>query len=316
MDLRHLNYFVTVAERGTVSAAAEHLHTTQPSISRQIRDLEGELGIDLFERFGRRLHLTGAGEDLLRNAREVLNQSEEFRERARSLREGNVGVLRVGATPQTLERLFPAALGRFEKKHAGVTVRLIEGNTSSLSERLRQGDLHLALTAYQAEWHATSHILGISPLIAIGKQGLRRSQRSIELSLLEDEPLLLLQKGFGSRDLFDAACRIEHLRQNIYLESGASRTLIALANAGHGIAVLPATVGPVPSKLPTHALTQEKKRLELPFAVHWSAQRFLPSYAREFVRELDTVARAQFRKAKEPWSIRPALKRRAGPAPA
>src|SRR5215471_16134487 len=167
MELRHLRYFVAVAENGgNVSRAAGKIRISQPALSRQVHDLESELGVVLFERAGRRLYLTGAGEDLLAYGRKVLNEAAAFRERARILHGGDTGVLRVGATPQSLQRLFPAVLGRFRRALPGVDVRLIEGNSAVLLELIRQGQLHLALTTYAPELRSAARLVGALPLFA------------------------------------------------------------------------------------------------------------------------------------------------------
>ena len=112
MELRHLRYFVAVAEQGSVSKAARHVHVSQPALSRQIRDLEADLGVPLFDRVARRVELTAEGEDLLRHGRDVLAQAESVRERARALRGGVAGLLRVGTTPQATQSIFAAFLRR------------------------------------------------------------------------------------------------------------------------------------------------------------------------------------------------------------
>src|SRR5262245_64326286 len=115
MDLRHLRYFVAVAETQNVSKAAVALRLSQPALSRQIHDLEAELQIALFERAGRNLRLTGAGEDLLAYGRRALDSAGAFRDRARAIGSGEAGVLRAGATPQSLQRLFPPIIQRFRR---------------------------------------------------------------------------------------------------------------------------------------------------------------------------------------------------------
>ena len=116
MELRHLRYFVSVAEQGSVSKAAQQVHVSQPALSRQIRDLEAELGVQLFDRVGRRVELTAEGEDLLRHCRDVLAQAESVRERARALHGGVVGVLRVGAPPQTTQSILAGFLVRYRRR--------------------------------------------------------------------------------------------------------------------------------------------------------------------------------------------------------
>src|SRR6266511_530257 len=101
MDLRRVRTFVTVAEQGSVSNAALRLHITQPALSRQIRDLQQELGLRLFDRVGRRLVLTAQGEQLLVDCRRVLTDLNSVRERADVLRRGDSGALKVLAPPHT-----------------------------------------------------------------------------------------------------------------------------------------------------------------------------------------------------------------------
>src|SRR5262249_43973851 len=100
MDLRRARTFVTVAELGTVTRAAQQLRIAQPALSRQIGDLEREFGLKLFDRVGRRLVLTGQGEQLLADCRGLLNYADSLTERARLLRHGDSGLLKVAAAPQ------------------------------------------------------------------------------------------------------------------------------------------------------------------------------------------------------------------------
>ena len=147
MELRHLRYFVAVADAGSVSRAATQLRVTQPALSRQIRDLETELGLPLFDRVGRRLQLTAAGETLLARTRDVLRAAESLREEAGALAGGATGTLRLGATAQTLESLISAFLVGFRRQWPGVDVRLIEDGGMRLKARVQRGELHLALGA-------------------------------------------------------------------------------------------------------------------------------------------------------------------------
>ena len=99
MDLKRLRTFVTVAEQGTVSNAAVRLRITQPALSRQLQELQQELGLRLFERVGRRLVLTSEGEQLLEDCRNLLGYASSLGERVQLLRHGDIGVLKVAASP-------------------------------------------------------------------------------------------------------------------------------------------------------------------------------------------------------------------------
>src|ERR1043166_7495561 len=106
MNFRHLRAFVTIVDAGGFARAADRLNLSQPALSRQIHALEGELGVLLFDRIGRRAQLTSEGEDLLRRSRRLLAEADSLGERARLLKAGDTGIPRVGATPQGIENLL------------------------------------------------------------------------------------------------------------------------------------------------------------------------------------------------------------------
>src|SRR6202000_843373 len=126
MDLRHARTFITVAELGTVSKAALRLHIAQPALSRQIADLERELGFKLFDRVGRRLLLTGEGEQVLADCRGLLNYAGAVSERAQLLRRGDTGVLRIAGSPQIIESVFSNFLHRYAERYPNGQVKLFE----------------------------------------------------------------------------------------------------------------------------------------------------------------------------------------------
>ena len=143
MDLRRARTFVEVAELGTVSKAALRLRVAQPALSRQIGELEQELGFKLFDRVGRRLLLTGEGEQLLSDCRGLLNYASAVDERADLLRSGNTGILRVAGSPQMIESIFSEFLHWYAKRYPDVQVKLIEAIGSATLAMLERGEVHL-----------------------------------------------------------------------------------------------------------------------------------------------------------------------------
>src|SRR5262249_42863844 len=113
MDLRQLRTFVTIAEQGTVSGASALLRVAQPALSRQIQELENDLGIKLFDRIRRRLILTTEGKLLLADCRGALSAVGSVKEHAQSLRRPDAGVLNVAATPQTIDGVLSVFLARY-----------------------------------------------------------------------------------------------------------------------------------------------------------------------------------------------------------
>src|ERR1700716_4352625 len=146
MEMHQLRYFVTVVREGTFTKAAERLFITQPSLSEQIRKLETELGSPLFQRLGRRLTLTDAGEALLPHAQKVLFEVEQARARVQEVRGLRRGRLSVGVLPSAAARLLPQFLADFQRQHPGVEVALREENLSADFEQMvHDGVLDLAI---------------------------------------------------------------------------------------------------------------------------------------------------------------------------
>src|SRR5262249_38115347 len=144
-ELRNVRTFVAIADAGNVARAASRLHLSQPAASRQIHALEAELGVALFDRIGRGMRLTAEGEDLLPSCRRLLLDAQALDLRAGELRKGEVGVLRVGATPQVIENLLSQFAAGYHARHPGVDVHLVEDGGALLPRRLATGDIQLAV---------------------------------------------------------------------------------------------------------------------------------------------------------------------------
>jgi DNA-binding transcriptional LysR family regulator len=299
MDLRHLRTFVTVAEQGTVSKASLRLRVAQPALSRQISDLEAELGVRLFDRIRRRLVLTGEGERLLGDCRTILGAVGTLSDRAQLLRRGDAGILKVAATPQMIDGVFSNFLHSFAADFPNVQIKLMEAVGTEPFAKLERGELQLVITFLQT-MQAESHEFESFPLpplefLAVGHESLRLgSGGDIEISSLIGYPLLFLDASFGVRATFDAACRLAGLKPQIFVESRAPHTLLALAEAGHGVAV-------VPSVLPTHRyrlriarITYRRKPLQGLLTVLWDRRRVLPAYAEDFCQSLAAYMREVF----------------------
>jgi DNA-binding transcriptional LysR family regulator len=146
MELRHLRYFVIVAEEQNVTRAAERLHVSQPPLSRQIRDLEEELGVDLFRRSAKSLALTEAGKIFLIEARAVLLRADQAVETVRMVARRDRGSLRIGYAPSLTAEFLPRALRLFEAERPGVRVALHDLSSEECLQRVVDGKLDLALT--------------------------------------------------------------------------------------------------------------------------------------------------------------------------
>ncbi len=294
MNLRHLHTFVAIVEAGGVARAAGRLNLTQPTASRQIHALEAELGVPLFDRIGRRVQLTSEGEDLLRRSRRLLAEADSLAERARALKGGQTGLLRVGATPQVIENLLAEFLTHYLRRHPGVEVHLVEDGGVRLYGRLERGDVHLTMTAaggmrLQDRLLYPMHVLAaLSPAHRLGRRAV------LEIAELADEPLLLLRRDFGSREWFDAACSVAHIRPRVLLESAAPHTLVALAATGYGIAILPSNAQVPRGVVRAVPLAHRGASVGRWAMIAWDPQRFLAPYAEQFVEEIVAYCRHDY----------------------
>ena len=148
MELRHLRYFVAVAEAENVlRAATQKLHVSQPAVSRQIRDLEDELGVQLFERTGKAVALTDAGRVFLREARAVLERTDEAVKNLRDFARAGETELNVGYSPTPGAQIVPAVLRAFQQAMPAVHVKLHDWSNEQIAVGLRDGRLKVALVA-------------------------------------------------------------------------------------------------------------------------------------------------------------------------
>jgi DNA-binding transcriptional LysR family regulator len=284
MDLRHLRAFVTIVDAGGFARAGTRLHLSQPALSRQIGAFEVELGVRLFDRIGRRVQLTAEGQDLLRRARELLTGADSFGERARALKGGKTGVLRVGATPQAMETLLAGFLPRYRRGHPGVDVHLVEDGGIRLATRLEHGDVHLALTA-STDARFRRRLLTPLYVLAVLPRSFRLGRRTtLEIASLEPR-LLLTRRDFASRMVRRRLPARAPATARAAREWSAS-TLVALARVGYGIAVVPSNVRIPRNGVRAVPLVQRGAPIGRWLSLAWDPRRFLAPYAEDFVEEL------------------------------
>ncbi len=189
MELHQLRYFMAVVREGTFTRAAERLYITQPSLSEQIRKLETELGTLLFQRLGRRLALTGAGEAFLPHAEKVMFEVEQARARVREFSGLRRGRLSIGVLHSPAARLLPVFLAEFRRVHPGVELVLREeGVSADLEQLVHDGVLDLAIIRLpKRRPDLEVKLLVREPMVLVVPPGHRLSdRRSVALAELAD----------------------------------------------------------------------------------------------------------------------------------
>ncbi|NOK61492.1 MAG: LysR family transcriptional regulator [Chloroflexi bacterium AL-W] len=241
MELRHLIYFEAVARYQHVSRAAEDLAIAQPALSKQIHDLERELGVALFKRVGRNVRLTEAGQALLIHVRTILSQIDilraEMRERV-GLQRGRVTV---GVPPTVGTRLLPRVLALFHQQYPGLELCMSEGGTQTILKLLEEGNLDLGVVSLPIE----STNFEVTPLfsedvvLVVSHDHRLASEKSVMLSDLAEEAFLIYPPGYEMRDVTLSSCRRAGFHPRVVLDGGEMDMILRVAEAGLGIALVP-----------------------------------------------------------------------------
>jgi DNA-binding transcriptional LysR family regulator len=287
MDLRHLRTFVTVAELGTVSKAALTLHVAQSALSRQISDLEQEFGLPLFDRVGRRLVLTAAGQQLLGSCSSLLAAARCLGEEAQLLRRGDSGVLKIAASPVQIEVVFSTFLRKFVKRYPNVQVRLVEAIGTSTLMLLERGEVQLGISLLQSidaddSRFGTYPVPPVELFAACHPSFPLKRGAEVDIAHVAAHPLLLLDPSFVVRKTFDTVCRLAKLKTTIVFEGSVPHNLLALAEAKFGIAVIPSVVQTHRFGLRRVGITHSRKPIREALAIVWDKRRALPRYAEDF----------------------------------
>lgn len=249
MELRHLRYFVAVAEELHFGRAAERLRIAQPPLSQQIKGLEAELGTRLFDRNRRKVELTAAGLSLLDEAREILRRAENCGPLIRHVAAGDAGRIDIAFTGSVPFNTFmPQVLRTFRRRHPQVWITLREMSTGSqieavLDRRLdvgfaRPADSHLPMGV---EAH---HVLREPLVLAVPSDHPLAGRLVLQMAEIADDPLVMNPRhiGTGLYDRIMQLCQGAGFNPIVALEAHQMSTMISLVAAGLGLAVVPQTM--------------------------------------------------------------------------
>lgn len=279
MELHQLRYVLAVARAGSFSRAAEELFLSQPSLSVQVRKLEKELDVALFERLGRRVILTAAGEDFVDHVESALAHLDQAREKAAAVRGLQAGRVSLGVLPSVGAGLLPGVLATFRAKHPGVEVRLTEHNVSAEFERMVEaGKLDFAVIRNPWTRHGLAgRVLLKEPFAALLPPTHELADRTeLTLATLASENFVAMRRDYGLRELMEQVCLRAGFEPTVTVETTQLSVLHGMVASGLGVSVLPelAAAGHVPSvRLSDAGLTRE-------LGVVWRARsRLSPSAA-------------------------------------
>ncbi|MEW9529166.1 LysR family transcriptional regulator [Microbispora sp. NPDC049125] len=245
MQLQQLTYFVAVAETRHFTQAAEHTRVAQPSLSKQIKALETELGTPLLSRARGNVTLTPAGEALLPLARRILADVETARREVAELAGLRRGRVRLGATPSLCAGLLGDVLAGFHRDYPGVELLVEEGGSRDLVRDLARGQLDLALIILPLQSSdpslVTEEILRENLVVASASSATER-RPYLRIEDLRGRPLVMFRRGYDLREATLAACRQAGFEPRFAVEGGEMDAVLRFVEAGLGIAVVPSMV--------------------------------------------------------------------------
>lgn len=248
MELRHVRYFLAVAEERNFTRAAARVGIGQPPLSQQIRALETEIGSPLFRRLPHGVDLTEAGEAFLIEARKLLAQADQAMRNARRAAAGESGQLRVGFTSSaSFHTIVAASIRAYSARYPEVEITLIESPTTELLERLWNGDLDAVFIRPGRSDPDGIHVRRImdeSTVIIVPANHAHAGAASLELAALEQDAFLLFPRHAGP-ELFDeivAACRRSGFEPSIGQTAPEITSIASFVAAGLGVSVIPVSL--------------------------------------------------------------------------
>lgn len=270
MELRHLRYFVAVAEELSFTRAAEKLRVSQPPLSRQIKELEVYVGARLLNRSNRLVQLTPAGQLFYEQAKQILEQTGQLADRARRVEEGELGHLSIGFVPSLGLSLLPRVVRRFREAFPGVSLTLLEKSEIEQSVELERGAIDIGLARPDPMNVSTAcEVLVSEPLLIAIPDGHRyASEEPFSLLKFRDEPFIDFPRN-RAPFLVDAALRMCISAGFIPIKSQTANSLytcLGLVGAGVGWSILPASamevkIDHVLFRLPIHSVQVETSML-------------------------------------------------------
>ena len=239
ITFRQLRVFTEVARQGSVQRAAEALHLSAPAVSMQIRELESQVGLTLFDRPGRRLELSSAGEYFLAYARRLMATLKEAEDAMARLTRVESGLLTLGMV-SSAKYFLPGFLARFHAEHPNIDVRLKLGNREQLVALMKTGEVDLAVMGRPPrDWPNRAEPFALHPhvLVTAPDHAFARAE-SVPAAALAREPFIVREPGSGTRTALEAYLAQHHLQPTFLMEMDSTEAIKQAVMAGLGVSLV------------------------------------------------------------------------------
>lgn len=293
MDIKQLQYFICVAEHLNFTEAAKQLYTAQSTISQQIKDLEEQIGVRLFNRNRRSVELTPAGSAFLKEAIEIVEKSRQAVEIARKAEEGLIGSLSIGFLSPSARTFLPRYVKKFRDRYPKVELKLIHYNHGALNEAILANELDIAITtSFGLPMHEELQIKRTHTekhMIVVHAEHPFASKKSVHIRELRDESLILIARDEAPQayDMIRKMCIAHGFRPRIVHETRVLDTNLLLVEGGIGVTILPSSMKAFAGNK-VRFLDMDGVEAEFDIVAVWKRTNINPAIAR-FMELIDSI---------------------------
>jgi DNA-binding transcriptional LysR family regulator len=241
VDLRKLEIFITVAQRKSFSGAALALHMAQPAVSIAVRKLEESLNTQLFDRSGRKVELTAEGCNLLGRAQHILAEVEDLNRSMGAMNNLLEGELRIACPSMLATYFLPDLLSEFLTTHSGLKASVTQAGTTRVEQMLLEDDIELGVTTFQDSPNLADlelvPLLNEQMVLCVGNQHPWSARRRIDITDLQDSPMVVYESGYFIRTRLDQLCAERDVHPDFRLQSNFLPLLLKMVRQGMGATV-------------------------------------------------------------------------------
>ncbi|MBB3114607.1 DNA-binding transcriptional LysR family regulator [Paenibacillus phyllosphaerae] len=287
MDLKQLHYFTAVAEAGSFTQAARQLHITQPSLSKMVRLLEEELGVQLIDRSAKQIALTDAGWTILRSAKQVLQSVEHMTSELEEVVTLKKGTLRLGIPPMIGGYFLPSIIEKFLSNYPQIQLHVIEQGGKSLEQDVLHGDLDFSMVILPVKEEEQFHIVPCmheNLQLVVHVQHPLAQLESVSLAQLEQEAFIMFRNDFTLHHLIIEHCQRAGFTPRIVLESSQWDFMTEMVAAKYGVTLLPEGISKQLDPRRFAAIPIRQPVIPWQLSMVWRKDKYLSFAAREWIR--------------------------------
>lgn len=286
MDIRHLEYFFEVAKHLNFTKAASALHLSQPSLSKTIKNMESELGVNLFYRSYRQLELTDAGKALLQNTKNVLHAYHHLTSELNDVMELKKGEIRIGVPPIIGAAYCSELISHFIDLFPLINITLTEVGTKKIKHGIDDGTLDVGFVCNRPNQTANIDMIQLVSdrlLLVVHNTHRLHNKSAVHFSEIAEEAFVMYRQDFSLYDSILEECALNHFFPNIVCESSQKDFIIEMVAAKLGVALLPSKICNQINNDEIVSIPLQHSSLHLELGMIWKKDNYIPFAVREFI---------------------------------